>query len=248
MIALALLGFSFWCNAGCVPEEYCSRGPHYGPCNGDEIKSDGSGGHQPKDQDEPPKILPPAICLVSAEGPEVLIGFVTSFQLQGDIGDLEVADQHCNDAATAGDLPGHYFAWLSDAKTGLSPRTREDVCPLWSFKGAFHSTRHVDYGGPQVLAEGWNGLSKKSMNGLFYDEYGQPAPSGAIWSNTDSSGKLIDGNDCEGWSSAEEDEEGWTGTNGARDFWSANRKKRCNEGATLLCIQKVGGVSLKIRG
>ena len=163
--------------------------------------------------------------------------FITSQMYTGNLGGLVGADARCQQRAEAGDLPGTYMAWLSDANASPASRmTKADV-------------RYVLPNGTKV-ADNWADLTDASLDApINVTELGGPAPVGdticagggfaTVYTGTSASGTLSGVNDtCKDWT-AEFGNARWGHADAVDNNWSMwCTSGSCSWQSPIYCVQQ----------
>ena len=171
--------------------------------------------------------------------------FLTSraFTPGSDIHNLAEADLACSKAAKAGNLPGLYQAWLSDAVGSPASRFVKSKGP------------YVLPDGVTVVADNWTALTTADLkHAINVTEFGVPPPkpsngscpqvsSPMPWTGTNADGTAAASGNCNDWGSSSGGEKGVAGisaANAAPD-WSNGEKNclpACNSSLPLICVQQ----------
>jgi hypothetical protein len=156
--------------------------------------------------------------------------FITSTDVNSNVGGLTGADAVCQARATSVSLTGTYKAWLSDSTD--SPSTR--------FTRSTHPYVRVD---GMVVATNWTELTSGSIQNVLLDEKGS-ATDALAWTNT-----TIDGSpggpggsnkNCSNWTSNKAGPFANNGNpGGLKDKrWTHNSATACEDLARLICVQQ----------
>ena len=168
--------------------------------------------------------------------------FVTSTNVNGNLGGVAGADGHCQGLAMGAGLPGTYMAWLTGADAGSAPKTR------------FGSTGFTGWyllpGNPATgVAQGWEDLTSPNegmpaeylRNAIYRDEKGVDIFDGSAWTNTTpEGGQQTKDVNCSDWASASAVVLGQTGRaidGGVDAKWTDDSPNKCNSGSRLYCFQ-----------
>ena len=157
--------------------------------------------------------------------------FITSTDLNSNLGGLTGADKICQTRATSASLPGTYKAWLSDSTD--SPSTR--------FTRSTQAYVRVD---GMVVANNWTGLTSGSIQNVLLDEKGSPATDALAWTNTTivgtPGGPGGSNKNCSDWTSNKAGPFANNGSPGLiRDKrWTDNSATACEDMARLICVQQ----------
>lgn len=120
--------------------------------------------------------------------------FITSVAYSANLGGVSGADSKCNTRASAGGLPGTYYAWISGQSSSNEPAQRfvKTLTPYALPNGS-------------LIANDWTDLTDNNIiNPINVDEYGGPQSRHA-WTNTSATGFIIDtssSDTCSGFTSA----------------------------------------------
>ena len=158
--------------------------------------------------------------------------FISSVDLNGNLGGLLGADATCQARANAAGLPGTYKAWLSDSTQSPSTRFTQSTRPYVRVDG-------------EVVANNWDELTSGSIQQVLLDEKGAPSTDSLAWTNTTSDGTPGGAGGankhCSDWTS---NAPGPFANNGNPGLftdrrWTHNSATACEDtAARLICVQQ----------
>lgn len=158
----------------------------------------------------------------------VRLVFVTSTRYNGNLGDLDGADDKCQEAANNANLLGTFKAWLSNSTDFAS--TRFTKWPGRYVLAASTST---------VIANSWDDLTDGTLqNAINVDENGQAIDQGRVWTSTNTDGTGSTFSRCTDWSNPT------TGSGGSGQLvfmdsrWTSVSGFHCSELLHLYCFQQ----------
>jgi len=158
--------------------------------------------------------------------------FISSVDMNGNLGGLRGADATCQARATAARLPGTYKAWLNDSNESPSTRFTQSTRPYVRVDG-------------QVVANNWDELTSGAIQNVLLDEKGAPGGDTLAWTNT-----LIDGTaggmggankHCSDWTTSAPGPFANNGNPGlfTDKRWTQNSATACEDtAARLICVQQ----------
>jgi hypothetical protein len=111
-----------------------------------------------------------------SNGPANYVIFVTSQSFSGNLGGRAGADQRCSAAAAAAGLPSAFRALISG--------------PDASAARTFMNDRAIENMKGEVVIDQWAIWRGGIRRPIKYDEYGQPVPSGFVWTASDAFGRF----------------------------------------------------------
>jgi hypothetical protein len=168
--------------------------------------------------------------------PDKAFAFVTTRTVTGNLVDLgsagasahEVADEICNDAATAGGLAGTYRAWLSTGDTDAIDHVVGD--------GPWFST----YSRSLELFPNAAALKGTPRSDSWGDEYGDYVSyTQAAWTGTALGGRRS--NNCANWTNGTNDGEAVVGYPADEaERWTDGSSRACSSSAALICLSASG--------
>jgi hypothetical protein len=157
--------------------------------------------------------------------------FISSVDLNGNLGGLPGADKTCQARANAAGLPGTYKAWLSDSTQSPSTRFTQSTRPYVRVDG-------------EVVANDWAELTSGSIKTVLLDEKGTPSADSLAWTNTTSDGTPggAGGSNkhCSDWTSNAPGPFANNGNPGlfTDNRWTHNSATACEDTAGLICVQQ----------
>lgn len=223
-------GTNATCNA-CVLE--CNIG--FGDCNGDVV-SDGC-------ETDTTTLTDCTACgqvcegyPLCGEGGCARYAFITSTNVEANMGGLAGADAICQAHADAAGLGGTYMAWLSDAVDSPATRFTREGGPWVRVDGA-------------LIANSWDDLvDGELIFSLDVTEVGENPPDStsqcgpqAVWTNTGPDGHGISsGSSCDNWTDTSSTSSAW-GNHGSPNnwaIWCSGGTIACQTASPLYCFQQ----------
>lgn len=175
-------------------------------------------------------------CSESCELEKFLI-FVSNEDWDGNLGGVSGANQKCQQAANAANLPGIFRAWIATMEGNEEKSPAQDWTELHDFIGNF-----IRKDG-KVVAEGWDGLVSGSLAvPIIYGEDGVDHGIEKVWTNVKPTGELADIDNesasCSAWSmsTSRSGNVGYPGVSTA--LWTNTvTPSACNVENHLYCVQ-----------
>lgn len=167
-------------------------------------------------------------CNENAECVPTKYVFVTSFEVKGDLGNVDEADKKCQKAAETAGLDGKWLSWTSDANNSPSSRFEQSPGPYLLLDGT------------SIVAKNWAELVNPSKpHTINLNEQGMDVTAGThVWTGTLPDG-TPSGSSCNGWSSATTAAAGTFGKVGVTTGgWSKYDNQPCAMLARLYCFQQ----------
>ena len=154
--------------------------------------------------------------------------FVASTLHDGDFDGIAGADAYCQYHADQENLPGTYYAWLSDLDS--SPSTRFNK---------YHGIYYLPDDSTQI-ADDWTDLTDNTIdNAIDLNEDGTTSYTSTVWSNTTTAGALDAIDNCSAWNSADAGVDGNRGSaSSATATWTDSSTNACNGTFPLYCFQQ----------
>lgn len=152
--------------------------------------------------------------------------FLSSTSSNGALGGLSGADTRCQNLANAASLGGTFKAWLSDGTTSAASRMTQ------------FSSYYVMLSGARI-ANNWADLTDGTIaNRITITETGATS-SGAVWTNTSTSGGITGTRHCSNWAIGTSAQSGFEGTTNYADYgWTADNYNNCNQIKRLYCFEQ----------
>ena len=173
-----------------------------------------------------------------------LLVFLSSVAYTGKLGGVHGADGHCQQLATdAGlDNANHFKAWLSDDMSS----------PYLRFDPAVDGLPYALLSGLRVADDREQLLQSGPLTGITMTEKGETLLDAAVWTNTTSTGVLLDASlDCAAWKIGSFEFKGSVGRSGVdkQDFktwqqwknehqWTSYATLGCHKEARLFCFEQ----------
>jgi hypothetical protein len=159
--------------------------------------------------------------------------FVTSNLFNGNLGGLAGADAYCLSAAQSSGLSRTYKAILSGSGTNESADDRLNITgAVYIFSSSEDRVLVVGSG-----TDIWGTDSQSLLAAVSINEAYNVVAGGAVWTGTDSDGKLYPGSHCLNWASSSAGQNGWFGTsNLVNAAWIENNFSACSSTGRLYCI------------